>query len=215
MRYVFLSDIHGHLRRLEAALTYIASLHPDRIIFLGDICGDECFRRLFDAGAEGVFGNWEVSGWSKLAEPVQRVVLQLPAFLEEDDFIAAHSSPFLLMGMGGPAQVHSQMRQGNIRWRALFPYLTDEHARWQVWADLLARGRRFLFHGHTHQQLSWALDASGRERMLRGNILHASPGMHYLIGVGSICRPDDGPGITFVSYDVETGMVQWHRLPEP
>lgn len=214
MRYVFLSDVHGYLRRLEAALSYIASLHPDRLIFLGDICGSECFRRLFDAGAVGVFGNWEVSGWSKLAEPLQQVVRQLPAFLEEDDFLAAHSLPSPLMGLGGPAEVQARLQQEHIRWRALFPYLTDEDVRWQAWAELLARGRRFLFYGHTHQQLSWSLDAQGRERPLRGNILHASPDTHYLIGVGSICRPDDGPGITFVSYDADAGMVQWHRLPE-
>ncbi|MGQ9667896.1 MAG: metallophosphoesterase family protein [Anaerolineae bacterium] len=215
MRYIFLSDIHGHVRRLEIALSHIAFLRPDRIIFLGDIGGGECFRRLFQIGAIGVFGNWEVSGWDKLAEPVRQQVLQLPAFLEEDDFIAAHSLPAPLAGMGGPAQVRERIQQEHIPWRALFPYLSDADIRWQAWADLLARRRRILFHGHTHQQMSWALDAQGRERMLRGNILHAAAGTHYLIGIGSICRPDDGPGIAFVSYDAAAGMVQWHRLPEP
>lgn len=40
MRFVVLSDTHGDLSRLFAAVEYIKALAPDRVIFLGDVVSD-------------------------------------------------------------------------------------------------------------------------------------------------------------------------------
>ena len=67
MRYALISDVHGRRQRLRAVLADAESRGADRIISLGDVGGDDCLADLRRAGALAVFGNYEVSGWPRLA----------------------------------------------------------------------------------------------------------------------------------------------------
>jgi predicted phosphodiesterase len=61
-RVALLADIHGNVVALEAVLADVAEVHPDRIIFMGDLVMNgprpaETLRRVMEAGAPGVVGN--------------------------------------------------------------------------------------------------------------------------------------------------------------
>jgi predicted phosphodiesterase len=64
----FLSDMHGHLTALETVLADARRRGARRFVCLGDVGSSACLDVLAAAGAECVFGNWEVSGWQQLAE---------------------------------------------------------------------------------------------------------------------------------------------------
>jgi putative phosphoesterase len=62
MRIGIISDIHGNLVALEAALSALEKHQPDRIVCLGDVAADgpnpvACVRRLDGIGCDVVIGN--------------------------------------------------------------------------------------------------------------------------------------------------------------
>jgi hypothetical protein len=59
MRYAILSDIHGRLRKLQAALTDARARGAQQIVSLGDVGGEDCLDLLRRAGATAEdFGDW-------------------------------------------------------------------------------------------------------------------------------------------------------------
>ena len=199
------------------ALNDIRRRGAQRIISLGDVGSDDACAMLRIAGAIGVFGNWEVSGLNRLASENRAFVSQWPAVWDEPPFLAAHAVPYLPAGLAGPAEVARYMRKEGAGWRDLFPYVTeDADALWRSFAELAQRGRRILFHGHTHIQSGWRLDAEGRLRPLRGSRPLAGErddeAALFVVGVGSVGLPDDGDGIAYTWYDSDNDALEWVRL---
>jgi hypothetical protein len=218
MRYALLSDVHGKTERLRLTLDDIRRRGAGRIISLGDVGGDAACAMLRDAGAVCVFGNWEVSGLGRLTLENQESVARWPAVWEEPAFLAAHAAPHSLAGLSGPADVARYMQTERLGWRDLFPYVTEnEDALWGCFAELAGRGRRILFHGHTHVQSGWRLDGQGQLHALRGPHLLAGACCDeadlLVVGVGSVGLPDDGDGIAYTWYDSDSGALEWVRLP--
>jgi putative phosphoesterase len=72
MVIALLSDVHGNAVGLEAVLSELEALSPDRVVCLGDVAGwgpkpRECVRLLAEAGCAVVMGNSDA--WMLAPEP--------------------------------------------------------------------------------------------------------------------------------------------------
>lgn len=202
MRYAILSDIHGKLRSLEAALTDARQLGAEIIISLGDVGSDACFDLLRSVGAIGVFGNWEVSRWGELSAANQQFVLSLTPVVAGDNFLAVHAAPWWPEGLGNVMDFMDYMLTSDVKWRSLFPYLdASEDARWQALAELESRDKQVLFHGHTHRWEVWRIGPTGRMIRLTRHGVTLDDRARYLVGVGSLGRPEGGDPAGYVLFD--------------
>ena len=227
MRTLIFSDIHDNLSSLERLLTLRGELAADRLICLGDVGHHPA---LFDLLAQHdvacVFGNWEVSGLGRMPIYLAAPVGLWPATLRHKTALFCHATPDMDPAHTNTAFTIAAMQTHNTAWRTLFPRLDlDEAARWSALAALEAADLRVAFHGHTHVQLAWAWqpDRDGRRQirriLLAGSVTHLRlhPGTpdapaRYLIGVGSLGAPEDGPWPRFAIYDDEAQTVSLHRL---
>ena len=208
LRYAILSDIHGNLLALERVLVDAKRQEAEAILCLGDAGSDACLDRLRQVGAELAFGNWEVSQWSNLREDNQAWVRDLSPMLAGDTFLAVHAAPWWPEGLSNVESFMDYILQQGVKWRVLFPYLDrDKDALWQAVAELENASRRILFHGHTHVQMAHRVGPTGRMVKLRQREFILDRRARYVVGVGSVGRPEDGPTPKYVLYDDETAAV--------
>ncbi len=208
-----LSDVHGNVDALRRAIKDARAQGATEFIHLGDLGDGEAHEVLATVRPRSVVGNWEVSSWRTLPAQWQDVVREWPFVLRIGEAVFAHASPVW------PKQVTSlQDAQRYVEargsWFALFPALhTDEDARWEVYAYLAENRIRVLFHGHTHVQKAWVFTPDNRERPLGGpEITLEGDDSLYIVGVGSVGKPMDGPGICYALWEPEHGRVLWRRL---
>jgi hypothetical protein len=96
----------------------------------------------------------------------------------------------------------------NLTWQDLFPRLDrDENARWQAYAELEIHGKQILFHGHTHVQAVWYIAASGAMTRLRQEQISIDPSCHYVVGVGSVGKPESTSNPQYAIYDDQANIV--------
>lgn len=208
MRYAILSDIHGNLLALERVLADAKHQGAEAVLCLGDVGSDACLDRLHEVGARLVFGNWEVSQWGYLREDNQAWIHSLPPLLAGDRFLAAHAAPSWPGGLSSIEDFMDYILKKGVKWRVLFPYLDqDKDAFWQAVAELENAGRPILFHGHTHVQMARRVGPTGRVTRLRQPEFVIDRRARYVIGVGSVGRPEDDPAPKYVMYDDETASV--------
>jgi hypothetical protein len=213
MRFAILSDIHGNLLALERALADATRRGADAILCLGDVGSDACLDRLRHAEADLIFGNWEVSQWGYLREDNQSWVRSLSPLLTGDHFLAVHAAPWWPDGLSTVEDFMTYILRQGVKWRALFPYLDqDEDALWQAVVRLEQANRRVLFHGHTHIQITHRAGPTGRMTRLRQPEFVVDRRAHYIVGVGSVGRPEDDPSPKYVLYDDETACVSLRAL---
>ena len=213
MRYAILSDIHGNLLALEQVLADAKRQGAKAILFLGDAGSDACLDRLRQAGADLVFGNWEVSQWGYLREDNQAWVRELPPMLVADSFLAVHAAPWWPEGLSNVEDFMDYILQQGVKWRVLFPYLDqDENAFWQAVAKLENTNQRILFHGHTHVQMARRAGPTGRMARLHQTEFVLDRRARYIVGVGSVGRPEDNPGPKNVLFDDKTTSVRLRAL---
>ena len=160
MRYAILSDVHGHRHKLEAVLADAQARDVDQVISLGDVGGDDCLALLRQAGAQAVFGNYEVSGWRRLQPEHRTWVRGWSPLLMADDFMAAHAVPWSPPGLTSVVDFGDWLKRTGRSWRTLFPYLNEQRGTpWRALAELEDWRKPMLFHGHTHRQTDLALVA--------------------------------------------------------
>jgi predicted phosphodiesterase len=216
MRYAILSDIHGRRSKLRAVLADAQSQGAHRIVSLGDVGGDDCLALLRQAGATATFGNYEVSGWRRLAPEHQIWVQSWPPLLSDDGFLAVHATPWRPEGLHTIKDFANWLKKTRRSWRALFPYLTeDEDHLWQALHELARVDKPILFHGHTHQQSIWHWREAGRLRRLRARKVNVQAGHRYMVGVGSVGLPEDGSWAAYTLYDAKARCVELIRLDQP
>ncbi len=238
--WALLSDVHGRGDRLARVLADIQAQgdrQPGgaRILALGDIAGPGPLSLLDRAGALCVFGNWEASGLRGLPPPYRSWVARWPAVLQVDGFLAAHASPVWPPNLTISGVVE-HFRARNLHWTHLFPSLQhSESGRTAALAALSQSDCRIFFHGHTHVQEAWHASAAG-EREATGNDEGAGLGPggggaqrvdyagteggaldlvedeRWLVGVGSVGDPHDGPGAHYALYDSVTRRFTWRRV---
>jgi predicted phosphodiesterase len=213
MRYAILSDVHGHVEKLKAVLADAEARQADQTISLGDVGGDACVALLWDAGAIAVFGNYEVSGWSRLQPEHRSWVRGWPPLVAGGVFLAVHAAPFWPEGLLTIGDFGSYMAGAGLSWRSLFPYLTDDQgSMWKALAELEAMGKTILFHGHTHRQTIWRWSKPGRLQQVPGTGVRLEEGNRYVIGVGSVGLSYDGGWATYALYDANAQQIELVRL---
>ena len=211
MKYAIFSDVHNHTAALEAVLEDAQARGVNSFYCLGDVGIDAC-AELVQSVVEGtVFGNWEVSGWRTLAERNQKWVLELPPMLKREDFWLTHAAPFWPPKIKSLADLNT-----NRHFHAshkLFPYLHyDEDSLWKTIATLTEVNVPLMFHGHTHRQIAWCFTGNNHlQRFIRESVT-LRPGDTLVVGVGSVGRPLDGPGASYVIFDDATGIVEMIRV---
>lgn len=213
MRYAILSDIHGNPLALERVLADAKRQGAETILCLGDVGSGDCLDRLRQVGAELIFGNWEVSQWSYLRQDNRAWVRDLPPMLVSDSFLAVHAVPWWPEGLSNVEDFLDYVLQRGVKWRVLFPYLDhDKDALWQAVAELENAKRRVLFHGHTHVQMAHRAGPTGRLVKLCQPEFILDRRARYVVGVGSVGRPEDDPAPKYVLYDDETASVRLRSL---
>jgi diadenosine tetraphosphatase ApaH/serine/threonine PP2A family protein phosphatase len=220
MRYAIFSDLHDNTKGLDWVLVDAQQQQADRLVYLGDVGRNpKLFQRLHTLQPLCTFGNWEVSGYFKLASPLQQWVAAWPATQQVQQALFCHATPDVPPGTGTTWQAARTMRSSGMSWAQLFPRLDrDEEARWRAVAQLEASQMRVAFHGHTHVQMIWRWQATGEDvtpaRRWRSTLpaqlaaaeFELAPGpasapTRYLVGVGSAGQPQDGPQLRYVLYD--------------
>jgi diadenosine tetraphosphatase ApaH/serine/threonine PP2A family protein phosphatase len=68
-----------------------------------------------------------------------------------------------------------------------------------------------LFHGHTHRQIAWRFTADNHLQKLSHSRITLRPGDTLIVGVGSVGRPEDGPGAAYAIYDDTLKQVELVR----
>ncbi len=213
MRYALLSDVHGRRRRLERVLADARARRAERFISLGDVGGDDCLALLRQAGARGVFGNYEVSGWRRLAEVNRSWVCSWPPMLVEDRFLAVHAVPWHPSGLKTVKDFSQWLRLTGSSWRTLFPYLTeDDDHLWRTAAELETLDRSVLFHGHTHRQEAWRFAPSSGMKRIHSPVIDVDRFHRYVVGVGSVGYPEDGGWAAYALYDSDAARIHLVRL---
>jgi hypothetical protein len=216
MRYALVSDVHNRHHNLVAVLRDARRRGTDQVISLGDVGGDECLSLLRAAGAKAVFGNYEVSGWRRLQSEHRSWVRDWPPMLAEDSFMAVHAVPWWPDGLHTIIDFGRWLNRTGQGWRALFPYFAErEDILWRALAELEAKNKTILFHGHTHQQSIWCWRPQGRLRRVRASTSSVEASARYCVGVGSVGLPEDGAWAAYTFYDAGAGWLEQVRLSPP
>jgi hypothetical protein len=209
VRYLLLSDIHGRRHKLEAVLSEAETLGVHQVVSLGDVGGDECMELLLRAEAMAVFGNYEVSGWAKLAPPHRRWVEKWPPLLKTSWFAGVHAVPWWPSGLVTIHDFSTWLAQPQTAWLDLFPYLnTKSNLLWRALSELEAFGLPILFHGHTHRQAIRVWQPDNRLKAAPSNRVQVQEGHRYIVGVGSVGVPEDPAWSTYTIYDTSMNTIE-------
>ncbi len=211
MRYAIFSDVHNEVRALTKVLDHVRQQAVDSCFCLGDVGVDNCVELVRNTGVPAVFGNWEVSGWPHLSPENQQWALNLPPCRKEASFWLTHATPLWPPHLTSLADLLAHRR--NTPLSQLFPYLHFEcQPLWDIISVLTEAGVPLLFHGHTHRQITWRFTAANYLQKLTHSLITLRPGDTLIVGVGSVGRPEDGPGAAYVIYDDALKQIEMIRV---
>ncbi len=213
MLWAIFSDVHGHSEALQHIIEDAKRRGVKSFINLGDLGNGATHEILAQIPVRSVLGNWEVSSWHLLPPPWRNVVRAWPFQQRENDALFCHASPVWPDQVRTVDDALTYVREHGS-WFALFPSLEHEsEALWEAFALMGAQHLRVTFHGHTHVQKIWILTADNHLRVWKEPHLSLrKDGSLYIIGVGSVGRPLDGPGKCYALWDDETDEVELIRL---
>jgi diadenosine tetraphosphatase ApaH/serine/threonine PP2A family protein phosphatase len=219
MRYGIISDIHGNLEALSAALERIGEV--DAFICPGDVVGygadaNECCDILRKLAPTIVLGNHDAAVigsvdlsyfnpnaraaaiWTSgiLSEANREFLSQLQPVLYERDWVVAHGSlddPFRFKYIVSP-------------WTAAPSF------------EKMPDGVLFCFVGHTHVAEYYAkmrgVNGVDQIPLTNGGRINLREGFSYVVNCGSIGQPRDGnPHAGCGIFDTEERIVEVFRVP--
>ena len=223
MRLLILSDIHANLEALEACLD--AAPEYDLVYNLGDIVGyganpNEVTARSRELGNIFVRGNHDKAccGLSDLAHfnPVAgAAALWTREKLAEDHLLFLQALP---QGPISPLE-NLQLVHGSPRDEDEYILMASDAF------ELLSRTTVPLtFFGHTHVQRCFVLDNQGQGKSFapvyksaRGRQtvkMEIEQNLMYMVNPGSVGQPrDNDPRAAFALFDVDAGVITFHRVP--
>ncbi|MCZ7583877.1 MAG: metallophosphatase family protein [Deltaproteobacteria bacterium] len=218
MKYGILSDIHGNIEALNAALAKLDDLGVERLVNLGDAVGyytapNECVDRLRERDAVSIMGNHDVVACGRV-EPVffnptaAQAILWARENLRDDNREYINGLPDSRKIADDVLAVH-----GSVRDRDEYLLFRPEIERSFDALETTYPGVRVVFFGHTHRRIYYEKESdklyagtSGDPLTLRGDSL-------YLINPGSVGQPRDGdPRAAFCVFDDEARVVDFHRV---
>ena len=204
-RYAILSDIHGNLRALQAALAMAQEYGAEKICCLGDIIGygansAACLQLVREKCAFIVQGNHDAQ-----IQPPRDPSMRPEAVEALDYALGTVGLPEIawLKKLPHPLLIDNDfaIAHGALTGRDRY-ILKQDDARENM--SILARDFQpaaLLFFGHTH--LPMALTASGAKTdFTQGGTVSLAPGRQYLFNPGSVGQSRDGnPAACFCLYD--------------
>jgi diadenosine tetraphosphatase ApaH/serine/threonine PP2A family protein phosphatase len=214
--FAIVSDIHGNLESLTAAL---ARVEPgDGLLCLGDIVGygpnpNECVALIRERAKTTVLGNHDVAAIDNFGleyfNPTARTALvwtQGVLAPEHAEWLSSlayeHREPDYLMVHGAPVDY--------------FAYILDNVDAARAFE---ATDAPLVFVGHSHVAEYYALLPDGsivHRHMQHGGELALDAAARYVVNVGSVGQPRDAnPEASFARYDPEARTVTWTRYGYP
>jgi predicted phosphodiesterase len=213
MRYAVLSDVHGNLLALSAALAAAAAADVDAFLCAGDVIGygaepNECVDLLRERGVLCIAGNHELMALGVLASdrctPLARSSTRWTSQVLRDDVRTFLSQlplqrqlPGMLVAHGSPDDAEEYVRRPQ---------------RAQELLTALPAGVDRLVLGHTHQ--SWVVSEQ-RGTLLHQVVgdIHPLAGERLLVNPGSVGQPRSGPlTARFAILDDTTGLVSLREV---
>jgi diadenosine tetraphosphatase ApaH/serine/threonine PP2A family protein phosphatase len=215
VRVGVISDVHGNLAALEAALAAIDTVAPDELWCLGDLVGygarpNECCSTVrtrattclagnHDLAVRGTLALTDFSGDARVAAEWTQTVL--------DEEAAAYLATLEPSGERGGVELY----HGSARDPVWEYVLTDEAAL----VTLLLTESQVVLVGHSHVALQVSIDESlelaggpapdGTELELGSR--------RWLLNPGSVGQPRDGdPRAAWLELDLDAKTARFHRV---
>jgi predicted phosphodiesterase len=173
------SDVHGNLPALEAALTLLATAGARKLAFLGDYLGrgdaDGCVARIRATADVAVVGNRDLDWQDRVSAASKAYVQGLPRAAQVGKLLVTHGDARLT-----PALSTTQIGRGFPR---VWPELHQRHA--QVWAF-----------GHSHYARVWRKRARTDAELQTAVCvpIDGDAGTVYAVNVGTTGLPFPGKG---------------------
>ena len=199
-RTAIISDIHGNLPGLEAALRDIEAQRCDRIVCLGDLVdggpdNEPVVERLRGLGIACVRGNHDEYNDLRLADHVRAFLAALPEQLVEGDLLYTHISP-----------------------RAIRRKINHAVEAWNVFEE---SGYRMVFVGHVHVPLIFGKRSAAYGEATPHAFDYNAPfeladGDRYIVCVGSLGYGRDRVGrLRYGIHDRDAGCIELRSIDGP
>jgi putative phosphoesterase len=194
MRFGVISDVHGNLHALDAALELLAAEQVDGYICAGDLVGygpfpNECVRRVHELGAHCVAGNHDLIALGRLSD--DRCVQLARHSLRWTRSVLADDTRDVLASLPREAIIGEiAVFHGSIGDPQAYVH-TEEHALAALRRlDDAAPGTRLMIVGHTHHPMAVA---EGQGRLLREATgeFALPPGERVLLNPGAVGQSRD------------------------
>ena len=215
-RYAIFSDIHSNIEALDAALGLLRA--DDELLCLGDIVGygpnpNECVAKIRDRATAVVLGNHDVAAIDNFGlayfNPAAREAMKWTQRVIDEESKAWLNSLGYEFRMPEFLLVHGAPKN-------YFEYILDKPGAARAFA---ATDAPIIFIGHTHIAEYYGLDAEGaisHKHLQQGGELILTPGVRYIVNVGSVGQPRDlNPRASVGLFDSETRTVNIVRFDYP
>lgn len=224
-RFAFISDIHGNLDALQAALRAIDRLGVDAIICLGDIVGygpypSECVEVVADRCIYTVQGNHDLAVVSATEADRFNVGARIAIEYCRDHLTRDQTSWLDHLPLIG------NLDQVTVCHACPVANLPTDYINDQIIAAMAFGGfdNHCLFVGHTHIPMAFGTPDVGyapvepkavRVAFLPAGLpLKLAPTFRYILNPGSVGQPRDGnPDASFGILDVTGRTFTIHRVP--
>lgn len=178
MSWGLVSDVHGNLPALEAALLLLEQAGAVRLAFLGDYLGkgdsDGCVERIRQVGDVAIVGNRDLDWQDRVSSASKDWVLSLPRTASVDALLLSHGDSRLT-----PSLSTSQIGQDFKR----------------AWLELEQRQLRIWAFGHSHFARTWRKVAQTQPaEQLRGDSASIDAESKFFVNVGTAGLPFPGKG---------------------
>jgi predicted phosphodiesterase len=219
--YGIISDVHGNLEALRAALQALEVRGVDRVLCLGDIVGynaesNQCVALFQSRGIETIAGNHDLIALGRLG--VERCS-DKPAFtlrrtrkdLSRESRRYLGDLPLRRIVEKDVALIHGGVLD-------VQQYITTERRVFEN-DGLLAQEEphaTLCFFGHTHEPKVYEIDRGTlREHAPEGTIALGGRRKRYFINPGSIdaSRKSEHKFAEFIVFDADTRTVEFHAVP--
>lgn len=216
MRYGVISDVHGNLHALQAALAVLSRTRVDEYLCAGDLVGygplpNECVARVAEIGARCVAGNHDLitlgrisgEGCSRLARDSLRWTREE---LNEESCAFLERLPGILDVGGGVVMAHGSLSDPR-------EYVKQPHERAAELRVLQQThpDARMLVLGHTHHHVAHA-ESVGTLTSTRGSVSLA-PHEKYLLNPGSVGQSrEHSARARFMVIDLERSRASFHAV---
>ena len=205
MKIAVISDIHGNLEALQAALMQIDVMEINSVYCLGDIVGyganpNECIDLIQARNILSVVGNHDKAAIGEI--PVEKFSEAARLAIEWTQSILSPFHREFLSGLPYCRQDHHAMFvHASPDSPEKFRYLFDQEDTSESFPSF---SEPICFVGHTHRPEIFCED---------GTTQIISPNDKFIINVGSVGQPRDGNWRPcFVTYDTEKFTIEFIRI---